>query len=190
MTTFHTQLFFSSKSWNLKEVSPAVSLPICSRSSTLLALLSSESPSNSKSLSRDPRGAICGGHVDIARALMLPTFKKFAFLSQRNTCMMIGARVWRWRDSFWLSETVSKQRIAPVIDTIQGRTFWFDILDTTRSLDDLEACSCRLLSPDRVEGTSSFPWMTDDMYMNPCLFKKNKIYQVYGDTLALILSVV
>lgn len=58
---------------------------------------------------------------------------------------------------------MSKQRIAPVEETIQGSTFWFDTLETTSNLDVLIASLYRSLSPDLVEGTFSFPSITDEM---------------------------
>lgn len=167
---FHTQLFLRAKSCCRKENSPAVSrLSVISCASLTLFSSSSSSSSESSSVGNGtaavsfafaiPRGV----SVDMARALMLPTFALFALLSQRKTCTRIGTLAWRCNDSFWLRDTVSKHRIAPVEDTIHGRTFWFDIRDTTSSRDDWDACLYRLLSPDRADGESSSVSVTDDM---------------------------
>lgn len=84
-------------------------------------------------------------------------------LSHRKTCMKIGTLACRCKDNFWLSETVSKHRTAPVEETIHGRTFWFDTLDTTSSLDVSIPSLYRSLTPDRLEGTLSSPSITDEM---------------------------
>lgn len=165
---FHTQLFLRAKSCSRKENSPAVSrLSVISGAS--LTLSSSSSSSESSSVGNGTAAVSLavvipsGVSVDMARALMLPTFALFALLSQRKTCTRIGTLAWRCNDSFWLSETVSKHRIAPVEDTIHGSTLWFDIRDTTSRRDDWDACLYRLLSPDRAVGESSSASITDDM---------------------------
>lgn len=56
-------------------------------------------------------------------------------LSHISTWRRMGLRACRCRESFWLSETVSKQRIAPEAETDQGRTFWLDTLEMTSSFD-------------------------------------------------------
>jgi hypothetical protein len=76
--------------------------------------------------------------------------------------MRIGTLAWRCKESFWLSDTVSKHLTAPVDETIQGRTFWFDNLETTSSLDELVASLYRLLSPDLVDGALSSSSITDE----------------------------
>lgn len=95
--------------------------------------------------------------------IMLPPFGTGTDRSQRKTCMRMGTFAWRCNESFWLRETVSKHRTAPVGETIHGRTFWLEILDTTKSLHSLVASLYRLLRPDLEDGASSSPSMTDDM---------------------------
>jgi hypothetical protein len=85
--------------------------------------------------------------------------------------MRIGTLAWRCKESFWLSETVSKHRTAPVDETIQGRTFSFDTLETTSNLDALFASLYRLLSPDLVEGALSSPSITEEMKIKPCRYR-------------------
>jgi hypothetical protein len=61
---------------------------------------------------------------------------------------------YRLKESFWLIERVSKQRIAPELEIIQGRTFSLDTLEMTSNFDASLARLNRLCIPDRVDGVS------------------------------------
>lgn len=109
-----------------------------------------------------------GGGEALLLNLVWPALGETTARSHMKTCMEIGTLACRWRESFWLREMVSKHRTAPVEETIQGSTFWFETLETTSSLDASIASLYKLLSPDRLEGVSSSPSTTDEMYINPC----------------------
>lgn len=166
----HTQLFAIEKSWNLKETSPAVSRSSLTSGTSLISTLSSTTSGGRGSIwfSLGWRANwisggndMMGGETDLS--LALPVHGVANARSHKKTWIRIGVLACRWSESFWLRETVSKQRIAPVEETIQGSTFWFDTLETTSNLDVLIASLYRSLSPDLVEGTFSFPSITDEM---------------------------
>lgn len=54
-------------------------------------------------------------------------------LSHISTWRRMVLHACRCKESFWLSDTVSKQRIAPKVETDQGRTFWLATLEMTSS---------------------------------------------------------
>jgi len=58
-----------------------------------------------------------------------------AGFSHARKCSWIGRTARRCKESFWLREMVSKQRTAPELEIIQGRTFSLDTLEMTSSLD-------------------------------------------------------
>lgn len=94
---------------------------------------------------------------------LTPLTKGASLRSHEKMCMCIGTLAWRCKESFWLRDTVSKHRIAPLGETMEGRTFWLDTLETIRSLPALFASLYRLESPDRVEGAFSSPSTTEEM---------------------------
>jgi hypothetical protein len=64
---------------------------------------------------------------------------------------------------------VSKQRTAPELEMIQGRTFSLDTLEMTSSFDASLARLNKSQSPDRVDGASLSlsSLTTEDMKMKP-----------------------
>ncbi|BAT08717.1 Os09g0488750 [Oryza sativa Japonica Group] len=82
----------------------------------------------------------------------------------------MGRTARRCKESFWLREMVSKQRIAPELEIIQGRTFSLDTLEITSSFDASLAWLNRSRSPDRVDGASLSLSLstTEDMKIKPC----------------------
>lgn len=163
----HTQLFGSKNSWNLNEDSPAVSR--CNlRSACSLVTDGSSGGRGSIWLSLGWWANLTSGgngktDGEGTRNRALPKPWEISDWSHRKTCIRIGTLACRCSESFWLRETVSKHRTAPVEETIHGRTFWFDTLETTSSLDALIDSLYRVLSPDLVEGTFSSPSITDDI---------------------------
>lgn len=138
-------MFLSAKSWNLKDTSPAVSR------SSLRSLLFLISLSFGTSAGRGciwfslgwRANRTSGGNGIVGREaalnrVLLPLVEASAW-SHKNTCKRIGTLACRCNESFWLRETVSKHLTAPVEETIHGRTFWFDTLETTSSLEALTA---------------------------------------------------
>lgn len=83
--------------------------------------------------------------------------------SHIRTWIRIGFMACLWRESFWLREMVSKQRMAPAEDTIHGRTFSLDTLEITSSLESLFACRNRSRRPERVEAASMSVSSTEEM---------------------------
>ena len=172
----HTQLLASAKSWNLKEDSPAVSCSSLisgpwSPTTLLLPLGTSGGRSCIWFSSGWHDNWTSGGNCitkGVAALDLLAPLGTANALSHNNTWMVIGTLACRCNESFWLSETVSKHRIAPVDETNHGRTFWLTTLETTSSLDEFVASLYKLCSPDRVEGAFSPPSITDEMKINPC----------------------
>jgi hypothetical protein len=173
----HTQLLESEKSWNLKETSPAVSrssLTSAPSPTTLLSVGTScgagciwFSFGGGANWTSGGNAWACGG---AALDRLAPPGRATA-RSHKNRWMKMGTLACRCNESFWLNETVSKHRIAPVEETIHGRTFWLPTLEITSSLDAFEASLYKLPNPARVEGAFASPSITDEMKINPCQFQ-------------------
>lgn len=134
----HNQLSEEASSLNLKDTSPTLS-PSC--------------PIPGASAGDGGRGREKGG-----AGLLLP-----ASCSHIRTWIRIGFMACLWRESFWLREMVSKQRMAPAEDTIHGRTFSLDTLEITSSLESLFACRNKSPRPERVEAASMSVSSTEEM---------------------------
>lgn len=168
----HTQLSGRLKLWNLKDSSPAVSLANPNSIWRPVNLPSRETMdgergwfwSSSELLGIwkwDRNGIACGTGPLCCRG-------EADRVSSIKTWISRGARAWRYKESFWLRETVSKHWMALVGDTIQGRTFWLLTREITRSFESLFASLYSSQRPDLEEGTFPSPSRTDDMYINPC----------------------
>eukprot|EP00252_Welwitschia_mirabilis_P009713 TRINITY_DN22488_c0_g1_i1.p2 TRINITY_DN22488_c0_g1~~TRINITY_DN22488_c0_g1_i1.p2 ORF type:complete len:119 (+),score=9.41 TRINITY_DN22488_c0_g1_i1:118-474(+) len=72
--------------------------------------------------------------------------------SQSIRCRVTGRRAWRCRESFWLTEMESKQRIPPAEETIHGKIFSLPTLVIVKSLESLRALWNSWLSPDLEAG--------------------------------------
>lgn len=164
----HIQLFGSAKSRNLNEASPVVSL------STLFSTISpSLGTSEDKGTIWFALGLLencipggngsADGEEELTLILEVAPLEEANDRSHRKKWRVIGTLAWRCNESFWLREMVSKHLTAPVVETIQGRTFWLDTLEITNRLDALAASLYRLLRPDRVEAALSSPSMTEEM---------------------------
>ena len=76
--------------------------------------------------------------------------------SQTRKWRRIGFSAWRCKESLRLMEAVSKQRIAPEEDTIQGRTFSLETLEITRRFPILVVSLYRSVRPDLAAGETLF----------------------------------
>lgn len=74
--------------------------------------------------------------------------------SHMRRWMRMGCSACRCSESFWLMEIVSKHRMGPDEETIQGSTFSLESLDITKSLDATVASLYSCLSLDRVDAAS------------------------------------
>lgn len=107
----HTQLFEIEKSWNLNEISPAVSRS-CMRSGLLLMIMSSSDIPGGRGWTWFSFGCLAkstsgGKGIGVALKLELSAFGGKIGLSHRITWMRIGIFACLCKESFWLRETVS-----------------------------------------------------------------------------------